>query len=131
MQNASPSTSDSATSDMKPALPSMNFRFSDWWKPASFAEGFCTAAVSATPVASSAASDSVSAAAAGWACRTVEQEKVRMVMIADSAIIFLIISNPLGSPWFIYRHHCLFTMKDTTAFSGGAGPAPDYLRKGI
>ena len=33
MQKASPSTNAKATSDMKPALPSMNFTLSDWCSP--------------------------------------------------------------------------------------------------
>ena len=101
IQNAKPNTKANATNDMKPALPSMNLRFKDWWMPVSCAVGVLTVAVSATPVSFSASSESVSAVAAvaalAGACAEtiVEQEKESIVMIENNAINFFIFLKPV------------------------------------
>ena len=101
IQKAKPNTKANATNDIKPALPSMNLRFKDWWIPVSCAVGVLTVAVSATPVSFSASSESVSAVAAvaaltGACAETmIEQEKESIVMIENNAINFFIFLKPV------------------------------------
>ena len=89
MQNARPSTNAKATSDMKPALPSMNFTFSDWCNPT-------FSSVSGKPksaLASCAASVSGIAVAVSLACVC-----VLSVFLAEGGVGFWLLACALSSP---------------------------------